>query len=130
MAGVQPATALTDLSLAIAALIFASRARPRFWKIGFYLAAAAAACGAAFHGGAHTSVLWDLILLQIGAAIAFFVAAALSQPYSAWLGAGLAITLAAVGVQLSPLPFHNTGFHLMEIVALYCLFRGARRAWP
>jgi hypothetical protein len=74
----------------------------------------------------HTAGLWDLILLLLGATAGFFVAAAITQPYSAWLGAGLAITAAALAVQQSPLPFHNTVFHLAEIAALYCLFRGAQ----
>ncbi|HET9784035.1 MAG TPA: hypothetical protein VFP94_03640 [Terriglobales bacterium] len=126
MAGVQPATALTDLLLVMAALIFGLRLRPRLWKIGFCTATAASACGVAFHSGAQSLALWDAILLLIGAATAFFVAAALSQPYSTWLGAGLGITLAALAAQQSPLPFHNAIFHVMEIATLYCLYRGAR----
>lgn len=135
MTAVQPAAALTDLLLAAAALALGLALRAsgearnhRSWRLGFFAAAAAAAGGAAFHGGAHAAALWDLILLLIGAATAFFIAAALSQPYSAWLGAGLAITLTALAVQQSPLPFHNAAFHLAEIAALYCLFRGVQRS--
>lgn len=134
MSGVQPASALTDLLLAATALAFGlalpAGPRPRntrLWRVGFFLAAAAAAGGTFFHAGLRPAALWELILLLLGATAGFFVAAAITQPYTAWLGAGLVITLAALGVQQSPLPAHNVVFHLAEIAALYCLFRGARR---
>lgn len=134
MTGVQPAAALTDLLLAAAALALGLKlpagTRPRnarLWRVGFFLAAAAAACGVLFHAGLGSPALWNLILLLVGATAGLLAAAAITMPYSSWLGAGLALTLAALALQQSPLAAHNVLFHLLQIAALYCFFRGARR---
>ncbi len=151
----EPATTLTDYALAAASFGFAlSLARsitPRrrvtawLWIAAFVAAGAAATAGGSFHGLATTlgpgtlRALWNFTVFSMGACGAFIAAGIHAARVSRqdrtipWLAAGIAVTLAGAGVQRGWLPApprlnHNAAYHVIQLIALYCLFRCARTA--
>ena len=146
----EPTTLLTDYILAIVSIVFGLlllRSRTHrgtlLWSIGFLSLAAAGITGGSFHGfrlmmseSAHRS-LWNITLLLIGASAAFMISGALTGPLSRygkntrWHAAGLTVSIAGVVIQqghmsLHPSFNHNDLFHCVQIVALWCFYRGAR----
>lgn len=146
----EPATLATDYALALAAIIFGFvllRARTHrgtlLWGIGFLTLAAAGITGGSFHGframmseGAHRS-LWNVTMLLIGASAGFMISGAVTGPLSRrgrntrWHIAGVMLSVAGLVIQQGHVGIatgfnHNDLFHCVQIVALYCFFRGAR----
>jgi hypothetical protein len=149
----EPVTTLTDYLLAAASLAFAfsvgrsmgphNRVSGWFWCAAFIAAAAAAAAGGTGHGfaahldGGTLRGLWNFVLFSMGACAAF-VTAGIHAAYVRredgtvkWLALGIAVTLAGAFVQQrrfagSPLFNHNDAYHLIQLVALYFLYRCAR----
>jgi len=149
----EPVTALTASAAAVASLVFAAsmyrrigagnRVSAWLWCAAFLAGAAAAALGAIFHGvpaylrPAALATLWNIIVFLFGGAAAFIVGAihgahVRREDHTVqWLVAGVAVTIAALIVQQSDFPHgaflnHNDLYHLVQIVALYLLFRCAR----
>jgi hypothetical protein len=148
----EPVTTLTDYLLGTVGLLFAVllfRSRPqkristRLWSFGFFASAVAAFVGGTYHAlkfDVDASVLrslWSVTICSIGACGAFMVSGVLissirrTDESRAWLRGGLLLTLAGVVVQQtgfrSDLDFnHNDIYHIMQTVALYLFFRGAR----
>ena len=145
--------ALTDFAAAVASLVFAismyrrigpgNRVTAWLWCASFLAAAAAALAGAIFHGfrtDLHPSTLelvWNLALFLAGSAASFVVAAIHAAHVRRedhtvnWLAGSIAVTLAGLAVQQSDFPRglffnHNDVYHVMQMVALYLLFRCAR----
>jgi hypothetical protein len=146
----EPTTLVTDYVLAIFSTVFGVvllRARTNratlLWSIGFLSLAGAGLTGGSFHGfrqmmtdSAHRS-LWNITCILIGAAAAFMISGALTGPLSRygrntrWHAAGLIVSIAGLVIQqghISPHPSfnHNDLFHCVQILALFCFFRGAR----
>ena len=143
----EPLTALTDYALGAASLYFAVsllRSRPpkrlsiRLWSIGFLASAIAAFVGGTYHGLKLTvdeSVLrslWNVTIYSIGVSGGFMVSGVLASSIgwehksTKWLSRGLGVTLAAFAIQQSGISLHNDIFHVLQIVALYFFFNGAR----
>ena len=146
----EPTTLITDYVLALFSAIFGVlliRVRTHrvtlSWGIGFLTLAAAGLTGGSFHGfrlamseSAYRS-LWNVTLILIGASAGFMISAALAGPLSRydrntrWLAAGLLVSVGGLVIQQGHLSIaenfnHNDLFHCVQIVALYCFFRGAR----
>jgi uncharacterized protein DUF6962 len=149
----EPITALTDYAVALASLVFATsmyrrigpgnRVSAWFWCAAFLAAAAAAMAGGIFHGFTTylrqtvLDTLWNITLFLVGGAAAFVVAAihgahVRREDYTVvWLAGSIAATLAGLTVQQSDFPRglffnHNDVYHVIQMVALYLLFRSAR----
>jgi uncharacterized protein DUF6962 len=145
--------ALTDFAAAVASFVFAvsmyrrigpsNRVTGWLWCASFLAAAAATTAGAIFHGfrtDLHPSALemvWNIALFLAGSAASFVVAAIHAAHVRredhtvSWLAVSIAVTLAGLAVQQSDFPHglffnHNDVYHVMQIVALYLLFRCAR----
>ena len=146
----EPTTLITDYVLAVIStvlgiLLLRSRTHRStlLWSIGFLSLAGAGLTGGSFHGfrimmseSAHRS-LWNITCLLIGASAAFMISGALIGPLSRhgrntrWHAAGLILSIAGLVIQqghlsLHPSFNHNDLFHCVQIVALWCFFRGAR----
>jgi hypothetical protein len=146
----EPTTLITDYVLAIFSTVFGVvllRSRIHrgslLWSIGFLSLAAAGLTGGSFHGfrlimseSAHRS-LWNITCLLIGASAGFMISGAMTGPLSRygkntkWHAAGLAVSIAGLVIQqghfsLHPSFNHNDMFHCVQIIALWCFFRGAR----
>jgi hypothetical protein len=146
----EPTTLITDYVLAVISTVFGVvllRSRTHrgtlLWSIGFLSLAAAGLTGGSFHGfrlmiseGAHRS-LWNITCLLIGASAAFMISGALTGPLSRygkntrWHAAGLILSIVGLVIQQSHLSLHpnfnhNDLFHCVQIVAVFCFFRGAR----
>jgi hypothetical protein len=146
----EPTTLITDyllaaLSAAFGFLLIRSRTNrgTLLWAIGFLTLGGAGLTGGSFHGfrllmsdSAHND-LWNITVLLIGVSMGFMVSGGLTGPHSRrgrntrWIIAGLVVT--AVGlvalqhhVSIGPDFNHNDLFHSVQMVALYCYFRGAR----
>ncbi len=122
-----------------------------FWRLAFSVASLAALAGGTYHGfrlylgEAVQARVWQLTvglialsaLLTLGAAIrsVLWPAVPAGEARAAghrWLQLGLVVTLAGLAVQQSGWVFypnfnHNDLYHLVQMVGLYCLYRGARR---
>jgi hypothetical protein len=150
----EPVTMFTDFALAAASLLFAyllyrilgprNRVSAWLWCAGFLTSAVAAAFGATYHGFAvyfdastlHT--FWSIIMYAMGASSAFWVAGCYAANIKKedgsmkWIGRGIAVTLIGAAVQQSGFRHHsdynhNDAYHVIQIVGLYCFFRGAAR---
>ena len=146
----EPTTLITDYALAVISTVFGIlllRSRTHrgtlLWSIGFLTLAGAGLTGGSFHGfrlmmsdSAHRS-LWNITCLMIGASAAFMISGAITGPLSRygkntrWHAAGLILSIAGLVIQqshfsLHPSFNHNDLFHCVQIVALWCFFRGAR----
>jgi hypothetical protein len=146
----EPTTLVTDYVLAVFSAIFGIallRSRTHrgtlLWSIGFLSLAAAGLTGGSFHGfrlmmseSAHRS-LWNITCILIGASAGFMISGALTGPLSRhgkntrWHAAGLVVSIAGLVIQqghlsLHPSFNHNDLFHCVQIVALFCFFRGAQ----
>jgi hypothetical protein len=146
----EPTTLITDYVLAIFSTVFGVvllRSRIHrgslLWSIGFLSLAAAGLTGGSFHGfrlimseSAHRS-LWNITCLLIGASAGFMISGAMTGPLSRygkntkWHAAGLAVSIFGLVIQqghfsLHPSFNHNDMFHCVQIIALWCFFRGAR----
>ena len=114
-----------------------------FWCAAFLATAAAVMAGGIFHGfrthlrPAALDMVWNIALFLVGGAVAFVVAAIHSAHFRGeahtmgWLAGSIAVTLAGLAVQQSDFPpgvffNHNDVYHVIQIVALYLLFRCAR----
>ena len=149
----EPITALTDYAAAVVSLAFAVSLYRRigpgyrvcawFWCAAFLATAAAAMAGGIFHGfrthlrPTALNLLWNGALFLAGGAVAFVVAAIHCADIRRedhtvdWLAASIAVTLAGLTVQQSDFPRglffnHNDVYHVIQIGALYLLFRCAR----
>jgi hypothetical protein len=147
MSMTEPATMITDYVLAAAGLVFCilllrSRGPSKaalLWTIGLFTAAAAAAFGGTYHGFAHYTtestqrMLWNTTAALIGATAGFMISAGVIGGVginTKWLRAGLWISLSGLAIQqlrLSPHRHfnHNDLYHLVQMVGLYCFYRGA-----
>jgi hypothetical protein len=146
----EPTTLITDYILAVFSTTFGIlllRARTHrgtlVWAIGFLSLAAAGLTGGSFHGfrlqmsePAHRS-LWNITLILIGASAGFMISAAMVGSLSRydrntrWLAGGLLVSVGGLAIQQGHLSIaasfnHNDLFHCVQIVALYCFYRGAR----
>ena len=146
----EPTTLATDYVLAIVSIVFGFillRSRTHrgtlLWSVGFFALAAAGISGGSFHGfrlmmsdSTHRS-LWNITMLLIGTSAGFMISGALTGPLSRygkntkWHAAGLLVSIVGLVIQqghLSPHPNfnHNDLFHCIQIVALWCFFRGAK----
>ena len=146
----EPTTLATDYVLAAISIGFGVvllRQRTHrgtlLWSIGFLCLAAAGITGGSFHGfrlmmsdSNHRS-LWNITMLLIGASAAFMISGALTGPLSRygkntrWHAAGLLVSMVGLVIQqghVSPHPSfnHNDLFHCVQIVALWCFYRGAK----
>ena len=146
----EPTTLITDYLLAVVSTVFGFvliRARTHrgslLWSIGFLTLAGAGLTGGSFHGfrlmmtdNAHRS-LWNITCLLIGASAAFMISGAIIGPLSRygrntrWHAVGLILSIVGVAIQQSHVSLHpnfnhNDIFHCIQIVALWCFFRGAR----
>jgi len=146
----EPTTLITDYVLTVFSTVFGIvllRSRTNrstlLWSIGFLTLAAAGLTGGSFHGfrlmmsdSAHRS-LWNITCLLIGASAAFMISGALTGPLSRygkntrWHAAGLILSIIGLVIQqghlsLHPSFNHNDLFHCVQILALFCFFRGAR----
>jgi uncharacterized protein DUF6962 len=147
---IDPVTMLTDYALGIENLFFAisiyssihsaNRVTGLLLLLGFLAEALSGFAGGTFHGftavlqGTRQS-LWNLTLLCIGATIAFLAsaihAADVHYENGQWIVAGIVIGVAGLGVQATgfrahQLWNHNDVFHVIQIVAMFLFFRGAR----
>jgi Family of unknown function (DUF6962) len=149
----EPITALTDYAIAVTSCVFAAsmyrrigpgnRVSAWFWCAAFLATAGAAIAGGTFHGfrtyfrPTTLETLWNVTLFLIGGVAAFVVAAIRGADVRRedhtveWLAGSIAVTLAGLTVQQSDFPRgaffnHNDVYHLIQIVALYLLFRCAR----
>ena len=145
--------ALTDFAAAVASFVFAASMHRRigpgnrisawFWCASFLAAAAAFMAGAIFHGfrtylhPTPLGIVWDIALFLAGGATSFVIAAIYAAHVRwedhtvRWLAGSIAVTLAGLAVQQSDFPRglffnHNDVYHVMQLVALYLLFRCAR----
>ena len=146
----EPTTLVTDYLLAVVSAIFGiallrlrTHRATLLWSIGFLSLAAAGLTGGSFHGfrlmmtdSAHRS-LWNITCLLIGASAAFMISGAMTGPLSRhgkntrWHAAGLILSIGGLVIQqghlsLHPSFNHNDLFHCVQILALFCFFRGAR----
>jgi hypothetical protein len=149
----EPITALTDYAAAIASVVFAgamyrrigpgNRVSAWLWCAAFLAAAAAATAGGIFHGfttslqPAALAMWWNVAMFLIGGTTAFVVAAIHGADVRredgtvGWLVASIGVTLAGLAVQQGDFPRgvafnHNDVYHVIQIAALYLLFRCAR----
>jgi hypothetical protein len=147
----EPVTMLTDYVLALAGIAFAiglvwfgpPARSTTLWIIAFAAGAVAAAVGGTFHGFASYMEestrrrLWNITVLSIGASAAFMISAALTGPLdrhletTRWLKAGLGLSIAGLLIQATGFRHgkdynHNDLFHVVQTVALYFFYRGAR----
>jgi hypothetical protein len=143
---------LTDYALALASFLFAigigRRIEPRtrvtawFWCTAFVASGVAAALGGTYHGfaayigGGLHRILWNLTVYSMGVSTAFMAAGIHAAEIRRedgtikWLVSGIAVTLFGALVQLTGFRRgrdfnHNDVYHLIQIVGLYLLFRGA-----
>jgi hypothetical protein len=146
----EPTTLVTDYALAVFSAIFGfvllrlrTHRATLIWSIGFLSLAAAGLTGGSFHGfrlmmsdSVHRS-LWNITCILIGASAGFMVSGAMTGPLSRygkntrWHAAGLAVSVGGLVIQqghvsLHPSFNHNDLFHCVQILALFCFFRGAR----
>ena len=151
----EPATMLTDYALALLCAFFALTLYRRsdgrgtgLWVAAFSVTGIAALAGGTAHGfrvplGETWGVVWKITVVSIGAGSALLIAAgALSalRPQAQeertrregvlWLKRAIGVSLAALAVlvlKLSPhADFnHNDLYHVIQMVGLYCLYRGA-----
>jgi hypothetical protein len=149
----EPITALTDYAAAVVSVVFAAslyrrigpgnRVSAWFWCAAFLATAAATTAGGIFHGfrthlrPTALGMLWNSALFLAGGAVAFVVAAIRSADVRRedhtvdWLAGSIVVTLAGLAVQQSDFPRgvffnHNDVYHVIQIGALYLLFRCAR----
>lgn len=145
-------TMWTNVALAGACLYFATSLtlrrrqgnwqRNRLWVYGYLSGAMAALCGALYHGfpelasPGQLKALWNVIILFIGLCGGFMGSAGTLTPFSPsrlssrLLALGILITAVGFAVQQSQFRAgeqwnHNDYFHLMQIAAFYCLYRGS-----
>lgn len=113
------------------------------WVLGFGSGAIAAFVGGTFHGfalymseGTRRS-LWNVTMLSIGASAAFMISAALAGPLdrqlasTVWFKRGLGLSVIGLAVQATGFRHgqnynHNDLFHVIQTIALYFFFRGAK----
>jgi len=146
----EPTTLTTDYILAVFSSIFGLlllRARTHritlLWAIGFLTLSAAGLTGGTFHGfrlvlgDSALRSLWNITCILIGASAGFMISAALTGSLSRydrntrWLAAGLLVSIGGLVIQQGHLSIaanfnHNDLFHCIQIVGLYCFYRGAR----
>lgn len=143
----EPVTVLTDYLLALGCFYFGARIfldRPaawsNVWAAAFLALAAAAVTGGTFHALDRaeepfwSSLLWNSAVYFIGAGSALVVLAALTHPVrrlAGWLAVAIVITLAGLLVLAMRVSIHkhfneNDLYHLLQLGALYCLYRVAR----
>jgi Family of unknown function (DUF6962) len=148
----DPVTMLTDYALGIQNLFFAisiyssihsgKKVTGLLLMLGFLAEALSGFAGGSFHGFAAAlntawrQSLWNLTLLSIGATIAFLAsaihAADVHRENGQWIVAGVVIGVAGLAVQFTGFRAHqvwnhNDFFHVIQMVAMYLFFRGARR---
>ena len=147
----EPVTMLTDYALGAADLLFTaailSRINPRnkvtglLLALGFLTGAISGFAGGAFHGfslqfeAAGLRRLWNTVVLSVGATGAFFGSAVhtanVQRQHGKWIVAAVVLTLAGLGVQMTGFRAHqhfnhNDIFHVIQILAMYVFFIGAR----
>ena len=153
MSFAEPVTTLTDYALAAAAVACAvsllrflntdNRVSGWLWFGTFIASAVAGIAGGTWHGfpafDPYTrDLLWSLAMSGIGAAIAFVVAAIHAADVRRgdgtvkWLVWAIGITAAGVVIETTSVAFgsvnENDVYHVLQIAALWCLYRCARTA--
>jgi hypothetical protein len=148
----EPLTTLTDYALAVESFYFAvrigrlrgpaNRVSAWLWRAAFIATGIAALVGGSFHGFAPQldastlRSLWNITVYSLGAALGFLVSGMHTADLDRhgqslkWIGAGIGTTLAGLAVQQSPFPLRgafnqNDAYHLIQMMGLYCFYRGA-----
>ena len=149
----EPVTTLTDFVMSIASFVFAfliartmgpqTKVTGWFWCAAFFASGISSLSGAIYHGFApHLSAgtlrsLWNITVYTAGASGAFMTAG-IHAAYVrredgtvTWLVLGIVSTLVGFVIQQSRFPNlknfnHNDLYHVIQIVALYFLFRCAQ----
>ncbi len=115
----------------------------RLWAWGFLVSSAAAFTGGTFHGfrlafsGQAQHTVWSATVFLIGAASALMVGGtwvaspARDEESTRWLIVGLVASLVGLVIELCGLDLHqnfnhNDLYHVVQMVALYLFYRGAR----
>jgi len=148
----EPLTMLTDYALGVENLFFTfsiyagmdsrNRVSGLLLVLGFLAQTVSAFAGGTFHGfalylnEARHRQLWNLILLTIGATLGFLAsaihAADVHRENGKWVVAGVVLGVAGLGFQATGFRAHqflnhNDIFHIIQIVAMWLFFTGARR---
>ena len=147
----EPVTMLTDYALGLLNLFFAistyngmharNRVSGLLLLLGFAFQAISGFSGGTFHGFADylqasgRQSVWNLTVLSIGASLGFLAsaihAADVHRVHGRWIVAGVVLGVAGLGIQATHFrahqPFnHNDIFHVIQLVAMFLFFRGAR----
>jgi len=147
----EPVTMLTDYALAVANLFFTistftnynsqNRVVGLLLFLGFSIQMISAIAGGTFHGFAEylqasgRQSLWNIVLVTIGASVAFLAAgvhaANVRREDGMWIAVAVAVGVVGLLIQRSGFrtrqPFnHNDIFHVIQIVAMFLFFMGAR----
>lgn len=124
------------------------RSRTGLWVAGFGTTAIAALAGGTAHGfraplGELWPWIWGATVVAIGVAAALLITAGLRSAFApetvderarvlgiSWLRRAVGWTLVATAVVLAGVSFHrhfnqNDLYHVLQLVGLYCLYRGA-----
>jgi hypothetical protein len=149
----EPVTMLTDVALGAASLAFAyllsrtigpgNRVSAWLWSAGFVTSASAALLGATYHGfklyfdAGTLHGFWSVIMYSMGASTGLMVAGCHTADLKEdgvmnWFMSGIAVTLIGAIVQSSGFRHnadfnHNDAYHVIQIIGLYLLFKGASR---
>ena len=150
----EPVTTLTDFALGTASLAFGyllSRTLGHrnlvsawLWCAAFTTSAIAALLGATYHGfkpyfdAGTEHALWSAIMYSMGATAGLMLAACHAanvrkDPVSMkWLLSGIGVS--AIGATIQATGFrhdqdfnHNDAYHVIQILGLYLIFKGASR---
>jgi Family of unknown function (DUF6962) len=144
---------LAVLSVGIAISLARSAARSggrriELWVVAFAVLALAAVAGGTAHGfrsplGESWSLVWRITVWSIAAGSALLIAAGIrsvlrSEATSAsarrkgiaWLESAIAVSVAGLAILVGKLSLHenfnqNDLYHVVQMVGLYCLYRGA-----
>jgi hypothetical protein len=148
----EPVTMLTDYALGAVNLFFAisiltklhsrNKVSGLLLLLGFLSHTIAGFAGGTYHGFAAAVApstlrsIWNLTVLSIGASIAFLAsaihAADVHKENGNWIVAGVVVGIAGYGIQLTGFRAHqdfnhNDLFHVVQIAAMFLVFRGVSR---
>lgn len=155
----EPTTMVTDFMITILSVAIAVRLARRshgteLWILAFTVTGLAALAGGSAHGfklwlsEPQWRLLWAVTILFIGASAGLLIAAGLRSARRPgtdrlearragyrWLKWAVAVTLVALLLLATGVRFHqhfnqNDMYHLVQMVGLYCLYRGAYRLHP
>jgi uncharacterized protein DUF6962 len=148
----EPVTMLTDYALGAVNLFFTisiltklhsrNKVSGLLLLLGFLSQTIAGFAGGTYHGFAAEVApqtlrsIWNLTVLSIGGSVAFLAsaihAADVHKESGNWIVAAIAIGVAGLGIQFTGFRAHqdfnhNDIFHVIQIAAMFLLFRGVSR---